>query len=199
MVTVGGEYAFHRAFSVEVEFPFQSINPDMGGSFSNTGNLNVSLKFANFAFEKEGLLLGYGVEFGLPTGNDAKAIGSDHLIHIEPFLNIALKKDRVEAVAFTIFGVPTNQHVGEEIETDFEYNFSLLYHVAPQLQSILELNGETILSGEKSMNVTMLSPGVKFLPLKTTPELIIGIGIQVPLTHEKEFDVGAMGSVFYHF
>lgn len=55
-----GEYAFMRAFSIEAGIPYSYTDAAFG-------NLEVSLKFANFALEKYGLLLGYGVEFGFPT------------------------------------------------------------------------------------------------------------------------------------
>lgn len=54
------EYAFHRGFSVELGLPYSYTE-------SAFGNLEVLLKFANYAFEGSGLLLGYGVEFGFPT------------------------------------------------------------------------------------------------------------------------------------
>lgn len=55
-----GEYAFMRAFSVEAGIPYSYTDAAFG-------NLEVALKFANFALERSGILLGYGVEFGFPT------------------------------------------------------------------------------------------------------------------------------------
>lgn len=55
-----GEYAFMRAFSIEAGLPYSYTD-------AGFGNLEVSLKFANFALEKYGILLGYGVEVGFPT------------------------------------------------------------------------------------------------------------------------------------
>lgn len=54
------EYAFARSFSVEAGLPYSYS----AGAF---GNAQVLLKFANYAFEEEGVLLGYGLEFGFPT------------------------------------------------------------------------------------------------------------------------------------
>ena len=74
-----GEYAFHRSFSIEAGVPFETLGPGGGASMSNFGNADIAFKFANFAFEDRWLLLGYGVELGLPTGNDDKGIGNDHI------------------------------------------------------------------------------------------------------------------------
>lgn len=57
---VEAEWAFHRSFSVEVGLPYSFTE-------SEFGNLEVLLKFANYAFEDAGLLLGYGLEIGFPT------------------------------------------------------------------------------------------------------------------------------------
>lgn len=54
------EYAFSRSFSIEAGMPYSY-------SVTEPGNLEILLKFANYAFEEAGLLLGYGVEFGFPT------------------------------------------------------------------------------------------------------------------------------------
>lgn len=57
------EYAFHRSVSLEVGFPFSY-------SASEPGNLEAILKFANFAFEDAGVLLGYGTGLVAPTAGD---------------------------------------------------------------------------------------------------------------------------------
>lgn len=54
------EYAFARSFSVEAGLPYSYS----AGAF---GNAEVLLKFANYAFEEAGVLLGYGLELGFPT------------------------------------------------------------------------------------------------------------------------------------
>ncbi len=92
--------------------PYGWLDPETGSSTGNLGNLEVALKFANFAFEDVGLLLGYGLELGLPTGSDTKGIGSGLLWELAPFLNVGLKQGRFEAVAWTIFGIPVNQRDG---------------------------------------------------------------------------------------
>ena len=60
------EYAFHRSFSVELGLPYTYTQTEFG-------NLELALKFANFALEEAGLLLGYGVEVGFPTNGDPEA------------------------------------------------------------------------------------------------------------------------------
>ncbi len=66
-----GEYAFARSFSVEAALPYSY-------SAGALGNAAVLLKFANRAFEEAGVLLGYGVQFELPTNGEPDESSEDH-------------------------------------------------------------------------------------------------------------------------
>ena len=193
------EYAFHRAFSIEAGIPFARLDLDDEPGTSRLGNAEVALKFANFAFEDKGVLLGYGVEFGLPTGSDDAGIGSDHIVELEPFFNIGFTQGDWELVAFTTFGIPINHEEAEEVETELITNFSTLYHVNSRLQLLLEFDGESVLSGEESGEQTWhLTPGVKFAPVGGS-RLFLGVGVRLPLTDKQEFDTQALVSLFYHY
>ncbi|MFQ5714664.1 MAG: helix-turn-helix domain-containing protein [Candidatus Scalinduaceae bacterium] len=196
------EYAFHRAFSIEVDVPYTFLDPDRESeNFSNLDTVEVALKFANFAFEEHNLLLGYGIEFGLPTGDEKEGIGSNNIFEFEPFLDIGYKWRNLEVVAFGTFGIPTNQDKdkGEEVETELGYNVSLLYHFTPRIQGLLELDGESVLSGDDDGDsVVNISPGIKFRPLADY-DLIVGTGVSIPLSSKDEFDIRTILSIFYHF
>jgi hypothetical protein len=79
--------------------------------------VEIGLKYANFAFEDKDLLLGGGLENGLPTGDDDKGIGSDEVSEVEPFLDFGWKGNRTELVGFISFGLPIN---GGDEEVDWE-------------------------------------------------------------------------------
>lgn len=73
--SLGLEYSISRGFSVEASFPY---------SFTDeaAGITEVALKFANFALEEHGLLLGYGLATGIPTsGADEGGHDHDHQDH----------------------------------------------------------------------------------------------------------------------
>lgn len=61
--SLGAEYAFGRSFSVEASVPY-TFTEDAAGI------TEVKLKFANFALEEHGILLGYGLGAGIPTSGD---------------------------------------------------------------------------------------------------------------------------------
>jgi len=197
-IELEGEFAFHRSVSVEVSAPYVFLDPDLGPATSGVGNLEVGLKFANFAFEERGVLLGYGVGVGLPTGNAEAGTGTDHIWELAPFLNLGVAVADFEVVAWGIFGIPTNQDAGEEVETEFSYDFSVLYHISDRLQGLLELNGKTGLSGEEAgAGVVAVSPGIKVAPIQDSL-LFIGVGVSVPINDE-ELDARLKISLFWHF
>ncbi|RMH20562.1 MAG: transporter, partial [Gemmatimonadetes bacterium] len=176
-----GEYTFADWFSIEVAAPYAFVSETGEETENAFGNLEVALKFANYAFEDRGVLLGYGVEFGLPTGDPDKGIGDDHIVEIEPFFNIGIKTGDLELVGWTRFGIPTNQDEGEEVETEFHYDAAALYHFNRRLQGLLELNGDVGLSGEEAGEGTVsLGPGVKFAPFFDNA-FMVGIGASFPL------------------
>lgn len=197
-VSVGAEYALHRSVSIEVGAPFVFLDPEMQSSTSRLGNLEVALKFANFAFEQKGLLLGYGLETGLPTGDEEDGIGSDHIVEFEPFFNVAYQRGRLQTVVFASYGIPTNQDPGEEIETEFGYDVSVMYLVSDRVQGLIELGGETVLSGPEDEFVANLAPGLRIRPVASRP-FVIGAGVNVPVTDDRGFDVRTVLSLFYHF
>ncbi len=193
------EYAFHRSFSIELGVPYTFHNPEDESSSSHVGKIEINFKFANFAFEKTNLLVGYGIEFGLPTGDEEKGIGSDHIFEIEPYLSFGYKRRLIEIVAFTLFGIPTNQNEGEEVETELGYNISFLYKFLPHVKGIIEFDGETVLSGEEEgKTIVNITPGILLSPLRND-NLHVGLGVSFPVTDKEEFDFRTIVSIFYHF
>ncbi|MGB8511081.1 MAG: hypothetical protein WCD76_22105 [Pyrinomonadaceae bacterium] len=192
------EYAFRPSFSIEVNAPYTVHRENFPGeNRQHTGNAEVALKFANFHFEEKGLLLGYGAEFGLPTGSDRKGIGSSHVFEVTPYVDMGYQRDRLQVVAFTSLSIPANQHKGEDEPKALGYNLSFLYQLPHHLEPLIELDGESALSGGEgtAFNIT---PGFKFRPLKKR-DFSIGLGTSFPLTHRKEFQNRIIVSAFYHF
>lgn len=198
-VRLEAEYAFHPTFSVEVDVPVTFRDAAGAAPEENLDTVEIGLKLANFVFAEYGVLLGYGVELGLPTGDDAEEIGSDHIFEVEPFLDAGFKRGGLEIVSFASFGIPTNQAEGEEVENELGFNASALYHVTPFLMGLVELDGETVLNGDASgQTVAAVTPGIKIRPLREV-ELEVGAGVSFPITGREEFEIRTVFSVFYHF
>ena len=194
------EYAFFPSFSIEVDLPYTIVNPSLGSTESNFNTVSVALKFANFALEEHNILLGYGLEFGLPSGNQAIGVGSDHIVELAPFFSIGYMLDKFDFIGHVAFGIPTNldTNIGDEFETEFENNFSVMYHVNERLQILMELDKSTVINGDAAgTTITNISPGVKFQPFDNH-HLMVGVSAGFPVTNLEGFDARIIGSVFYH-
>ncbi|MCH7827096.1 MAG: hypothetical protein IIC75_03835 [Bacteroidetes bacterium] len=195
------EYAFAPSFSIEVDIPYTILKPSLGSTESNFNTISIGFKFANYAFEESNILLGYGLEFGIPTGDQDVGIGSNHILEIEPFFSIGYKIDKFDIIGYIAFGIPTNldTNVGDEFETEFESNLSLMYHANENLQLLLELDRSAVINGDEAGTIVMnISPGIKFNPFNN-PNIFFGISAGIPVTNTELFDSRIIGSVFYHF
>jgi len=193
-----GEYAFTPAISLQIVAPDVVVSPSGADAHSRLGNVELAVKMGNYAFAEHGVLVGYGMQLGLPTGSDSAGIGSDHLWDLGPFLAVGYKQGPVELVGRSVFGVPVNQAAGEDAETELAYDFSGLYQVARRIEGMVELNGGVVLSGAAAgSNAVRLSPGVKVAPLGTEA-LFLGVGASFPLQSDGT-DTQLRISAFYHF
>ncbi len=195
-VVLEAEYAFSRWLSLEVDIPYTFLSEETARSGIN--NISVGLKYANFVFEETGLLLGGGLEVGLPTGNDESGIGSSTVWEVEPFIDFGYKNEKFETIGFAKFGFPVN---GDQDEADFEFgwNLSFLYQFIGTIEGLMELSGESISGGEEDgFSTVTLIPGIKIKPVQSV-NLKIGFGYSFPISNEKEINNGSILSVFYHF
>jgi len=193
------EYAFAPGLSIEADIPFTSLEPDAGERLSRLDNIEVGLKYANSSLAEHGLLLGGGVAFGLPTGNDELGIGSSHVVEVEPYADFGYMRDRLEVVGFLSAGLP--QNVGNEDEADVElgWNLSILYHATAAIEALVEVNGDRVYGGEEDgFSPAYLSPGIKLRP-KAGTGLQVGAALSIPVTDAREFDSRPIVSAFYHF
>jgi hypothetical protein len=193
------EYAFTRNISIEADIPYTFINPDEGKDVNHFNNIEIGVKLATFFLEEYGILLGGGLEFGLPTGDDDKGIGSDNIWEIEPFLSFGWKYKILEVVSFLHIGFPVNQKGDQNEGDELGYNLSTLVHATEWLEVLLEFDGVTVLNGEEEgESVLNIDPGVKFKPFKSQ-DLQVGFGAGFPVTNDEEFEYRLIASVFYHF
>lgn len=196
---VGAEYAPIRSFSLELFVPYTFLNPDEHSSTSRLGNMDFTAKYASFAFQEHGLMLGGGLALDLPTGNEDKGIGSSHTWVIEPFLDFGYKLNRFELIGFTNFGFPVNEHDEDEADFELSWNLSFLYLITDRFHYLVEFDGEHYFGGHNDgFNQVNISPGIKYQVLKSQ-KLYLGASVRLPLTQDKEFYVSPRFSIFYHF
>jgi hypothetical protein len=193
---VEAEYAFFRWLSLEFDVPYTILSNEM--TLSRLNNIEVGIKYANFTFEETGLLLGGGIELGLPTGSDETGIGSSTVWEVEPFLDFGYKNEGFETVGFAKFGFPVNGGE-EEADLEFGWNLSFLYQITNHIEGLVEFSGEKVNGGEEDgFTTTAVIPGIKIKPVQSI-NLKVGFGYIIPITDEKEINNSSILSVFYHF
>lgn len=184
------EYAFTQNFSVEAVIPYVFIDPDDGSAENGFGDASIAFKLASYAWVDHNLLPAIGLEVALPTADEEKGLGTDHVVELEPFFRVGYWNGPFEVIGTVGVGIPLNQTDEESEEEDFSlsYGLSLLYHVAPTLQALLELHGQSIFGGDDAHSL-YISPGVTFQPFDDR-SMNIGLGVTLPLTDERDFDYG---------
>ena len=206
-----GEYAFHRSVALEIGTHFDASGGELGET-------HVIAKFANFAFERHGLLLGYGLEVGVPTGaghahglleepdhehaegeEHAEEEAEDDVWEFAPFLNAGLAAGPWELVAWTRYAIPTNQGDPADLGPELRFDLSILLHASEHLEPLLEFGGTAGLGGPQADRETLrLSPGLRVRPVADRP-FVLGAGVSLPLTDARRYDTRIQLSAFWHF
>ena len=196
---VEGEYAFTQNFSIEAVLPYAFVNPDEGSSEHGLGDAILAFKYAPYNWVDRNFLPAVGLEVVLPTGDDDKGIGSDHIVELEPFVRLGYWTGKFEFIGSFAVGIPLNQTSEEQDEEDFAlaYGVSTLYHVAPSLQALVEVDGESVF-GAEDVSALYVSPGVTFQPYDDK-SVSFGVGVTLPVTDDRDFDYAINLMSILHF
>lgn len=219
-IELEGEYAFSRAFSAEVGVHF---NPQD----ASLGDIHIRAKGVSYVLQESGILLGFGVAMILPAGSsdghesedmpehaddeheDDEHADDEHAddghggFEVGPFVNAGIQAGRAEIVGWATFSfsLEDGETNGEGAEggSQLAYSLSALYHVTRSLEVLLELHGQVPLEPDTERSIQgIITPGVKVQPLANSG-LALGVGVSIPLTEARAFDLGVLASVFYHF
>ena len=197
-VRLEGEYAFNHSVSLAIVTPFISRTAPAGEETSGLGNIELSLKAASLAFGEGGLLIGGGLSAGLPTGSDRKAIGSAHIVELEPFLDAGYKRDALELVGFALLSSTFHRRAGEEAERNLTFDFSALYQLQSRLEGLVEVSTARALAGaESGSQQTFIAPGIKVYPF-TNRKFMFGASVELGTGAVRDTRA-LLVSGFYHF
>ena len=183
--------------------PYAFMNPEEGRAENRLGDVEIAAKFATYRFaESHRLLPAAGLAVVFPTGDEERGIGSDHVWELEPFVRVGHWTDRLQVIGTLSLGIPLNQTSEERDEDeDFSvnYNLSLLYHVAHNVQAVVELHGQSTFGADEDVNAIYVSPGVTFQPFPDE-SINVGIGVTLPLTGEddRDFDYAINLMTIFH-
>ena len=193
------EYALTRDFSIEAVLPYAFLDPDEGQGEDGFGDASVAFKLASYAWVDRRMMPAVGVEVVLPTGDEERGIGSDHVVEVEPFVRLGVWRGPFEFIGSLGVGIPFNQTPEESDEEDvaLEYGISALYRVAPRLQALVELHGDSVF-GADDTHALYASPGLTVQPL-SDESVNIGAGVTLPLTDDRDFDYAVNVMLILHF
>jgi hypothetical protein len=194
------EVALTPNVGLEVALPYVWVDRPGGDDSDGVGNAEVAVKLASYRFGHHGLVLGAGLEVGLPTGDDAAGTGDDRTVELEPYLGFGYRRDGFEMIGMLRLGVPVNERDAEAAEVDLEVaaDLSLLYHFTPRVAGIVEFNGAAVVAGASDETELSVNPGVSF-DVTGEGRLRVGVGAGVPLTDDAGYDYAARAMVILHF
>ena len=194
---IEAEYAFTRNVSIEANLPIISRRIDDNRT-TVAGGGEIALKLANFSAAKHGVLLGGGVALELPTADNDAGIGSNHIVELEPYVDLGYMRGPLELVSFVSFSTAIHRRSGDEKEQELNIAASLLYHIG-NFEPLIEIGSNRALAGEESGTQSInAGAGIKYHVPKRSG-LAIGVGARAPVTHDKEFRHELLASLFYHF
>jgi hypothetical protein len=192
------EYAFTPNVSLEANIPV-TTRSESGTTANSVGSGEIALKLASFAAADRGLLLGGGVAVGVPTGSDRKAIGSGHIVEIEPYVDAGYRRGEAEIVSFVSYSTTTNRHPDEAREEAIALAVSGLYHVAERVETLVEFQTVRSVAGaEQGRETAALALGAKY-HVGRVHHLVFGIGARVPVTHDRDSEREILVSALWHF
>ena len=194
-----GEYAFTPTFSVAVTLPYVWRDAAAGGSAARgLGSGELALKAATARWGERGLLAGGGVSVGLPTGSDARDIGSSRAVELEPFADVGLRRGALQLVAFGRYATTVRNAPGNVAERNFAVAASGSYPIAPLADALLEVEAVRPVSGEQRAIATVLAPGVKVYPFANR-NVMGGVSVPIGVSGERRNARSVLVSLFYHF
>ena len=187
-IEAGIQYAFTRSFSIELAAPMAVIDREAGPTLAGIGNLEISGKWATYSAVQHGLLPAFGVAVSLPTGNEERGIGSDHVVELQPFAMVGFVLGKFDFIAGLDVSIPLNQSAEEHDAENFAvgYHLSVAYRALPTMQGLLELWGSSTF-GEDDETAFYVAPALAFQPFKQSA-VNLGIGFSLPVTEVRDFD-----------
>ncbi len=166
-------------------------------SESAFGNVVLGLKMQNRALLRDGVLMGFSLGLGLPTGDSDKGIGSDEIYTLQPTYSVGLEQGHLQFITSGKFILPLNSEEGEDDDSSFHFGISCLLKVTKEFKPLIELDGMTYLEGDASGDIVVnLSPGLRYT---INHGLDFGAGFSFPISHDELFDFRFITSLMAKF
>lgn len=190
------EYRLNGLTSVELSVNYTDIHLDGGQPASGLGDTDVSINRV-VAFSRRDLwLASVGLELGLPTGSKSRGLGTGELVW-EPFVRAGWDWHQVVIQGDVILEFPQKT---ADVNSLIVYNVAIGRYFQPdprlQITPMVEFNSETSLVGSaRGDTKSVILPQLRVLWLQWSA----GVGVEVPITALRDFDVRPMFDVTYEY
>ena len=209
-VEVELSWRFGERFEASIEVPVLFLMPREGSDESGLGDITLGGKVLVFQSIDQPALVTVGVEMGLPTGSESRGLGGS--FSVTPYVTAGIglgPVDLIGDIGYTwVLDGPD-----DGVET-FAMNVAVAYKGWRQVIPMLEVSLVTQTSGgnresdegedgEKDLvgkPQVYLTPGVivrslSWMPARTS----VRGGVQIGLTHDREFDYRLLASFSWEF
>lgn len=173
-----------------------SINPNIGPTEAGPGDTVLSVNRVLAFSTVNRALASAGLNLALPTGNDRRGLGNGGIV-FEPGLRAGVDWKQIVVQVAGALAVPAGRS-NNNSQANLDVAIGRYFFPNPRLQitPMIELNTATRISGS-SYGETKSA----ILPLVRVKWLgwAVGVGIQVPITGARDFDVRPMFDLIFDY
>src|SRR3989441_311496 len=173
---------------VGLEIPLVFTEPRDQPSMGGVGDLTLENKFLLHKFRERSGQVAAGFEIRLPTGSERRGLGGEAAI--EPFLTAGIAFGPFDFMAEIAYDFNLNANVPGPNRQQLTAGVATGYRLSRWFLPLLELTTRTVTRGaadDPLFHTTQVSltPGFNVRPW---PETTFAVGIELPVTHDREFD-----------
>lgn len=172
------------------------IAPNIGSTVSGLGDTVLSVNRVLAFSTRYRALVGAGLDLALPTGDDRRGLGSGGVV-FEPGLRAGVDWKQVVVQVAGALAVPAGTS-NSKSQANFDVAIGRYFSPNPRLQitPMIELNTTTGISGSSSGELkSALLPLIRVKWLRWA----LGVGVQVPITEGRDFDIRPLFDVMYDY
>jgi cytochrome c553 len=190
------EYRLNGLTNIGVMSRVLSINPYIGPTESGLGDTVLAVNRVLAFSTRYRALTSAGLDLTLPTGNDRRGLGTGDVV-FGPSLRGGVDWEPVVVQIAGALAVPVGTSISNSQAT-LDVAIGRYFFPNPHLQitPMIELNTATRISGSSSGETrSAILPLIRVKWLRWA----VGVGVQVPITGTRDFDVRPLFDVMYDY
>jgi hypothetical protein len=183
---------------IELNIPFNIRDPKNGATVGGVGDIEAAAKYVLYDNPDSLFILSGGLEVGIPTGSFRRELG-EGTTTLSPFLASGKAWGDFVSQGSLKFEYP---FVTRRAPKGIFYNLALSYPIfdlgrGTETQALLEFNGKSEWGNQDAKRFQFyLTPGLR-KGLTLAGNWAIALGVQVPVTRQRETNYRVMGYLLY--